>query len=143
MLVLDGRRSLFTAWPPDAACERCLQTPGEGYAGPAPGDSITYPDAAVRFVCEPCARKLLDLDPGELGGHACGPRCTLRGHEKIVMAAAPEMDGLDRAGRVARYSKDYGRRGWRILDVVPAPHGPKAIGGEAWAILFTMERPAW
>lgn len=99
VLPVQGRRSIFVAWPPGSYCELCSAIVSSGYAGPASGDRVHFPSATVHQVCEPCARRSLDLEPLELTGHRCVDACTDRLHLEVVGADELTSAGLALPGR--------------------------------------------
>lgn len=88
VLPIAGRRSIFVAWPPGSFCEICSVIGPAGYAGPVSGDRAHFPSSTVHQVCEPCARRSLDLGPIELTGHCCVEACTDRLHLEVVSTEA-------------------------------------------------------
>ena len=144
-LWLEGRRSIVVAWPPTASCGRCGAEFTEGYVGPAVGDSVRFPDPGTHFTCEPCARDLLGLRPGELANENCiTPGCCGDEHENVVIAphAALRADAAAEEA-VAYFSPEYDARGWRVTSAMPDPRGPKTVGGHAWRVLFAPARKLW
>jgi hypothetical protein len=139
-LVLGGQRSILTAWPPNAVCSRCLQPARQGYAGPASGDTVQYPNPAVVFVCEQCARAALNLTEKDLTGHTCLRECTDTRHVDVTFDGRRELEPLDDAAKIARFSDDYASRGWTVIAVVPAHDMVPAVSGAAWAIYFASTR---
>lgn len=135
--MLDGRRSVYTEWPPAARCERCGTSAASGYAGPAVGQIFrASPDS--HYLCERCARQMVGLQPGELAGHACGSHCTddlhieLRLEERSFQDLTPEQ-------RVEKIQAELGPRGWTVLRVDEVP-GPPMPGGPPWRIELTATR---
>lgn len=144
-LWLEGRRSSVVAWPPTASCERCQAQFSDGYVGPAVGDSVRFPDAAIHFTCEPCARALLGLRLGELANENCiTPGCSGNEHENMVIASRTGLpaDATEEAA-VAYFSPEYAERGWQVTSAIPDPAGPRTLGGQAWRVFFTPARKLW
>ncbi len=141
VLPLEGRRSIHGAWPPGAVCEKCEAgaTNGGGYVGPVEGDTVRYPAPETRFVCEPCARRMLGLGAKELTGHNCNERCRDFRHVDLVDELRGELESALLTARVARYEADYAARGWRVVDVTDAPWAPE-IFGVYWAVWFEPSR---
>ena len=144
-LVLDGRRSIFAAWPPSATCEVCGEGPvaGAGYVGPVSGDSVTYPDPTTRFVCRTCARTGIGLGDHDWTGHQCRPECRDTLH--VDWVALPEGDLTDSTpkARVERFADEYATRGWTVTAVEIEPKAPAVIGGRYWTVFFQPTRPRW
>ena len=144
-LRLGGRRSIFVAWPPTASCERRHVEFAEGYVGPSVGDSVRFPDEATHFTCEPCARALLGLRPGELANENCiTPGCSGDEHENVVIAfraALPADAPADKA--IAYFSPEYAPRGWSVMSAEPDPRGPKTFAGQAWRVLCAPTPKLW
>ena len=144
-LWLEGRRSIFAAWPPTATCEECRVHCPDGYVGPAVGDSVRFPDAATHFTCEPCARALLGLRPGELANENCSiPRCSGNEHENMVIVSRTVLpaDATDEAA-IAYFSPEYAERGWHVTSAVPDQTVPRTVGGQGWRVFFTPARTLW
>lgn len=133
------------AWPPTASCERCRAQFPDGYVGPAVGDFIRFPDAATHFTCEPCARALLGLRPGELANENCiTPGCSGNEHENMVIESRTALpaNATDEAA-VAHFSAEYADRGWRVMRAVPDATGPRTLAAQAWRVFFTPARKLW
>lgn len=137
MLVLDGRRSVFADWPPDARCEVCGAGARAGYAGPATGQ-IFRPSTESHYACEACARRQVGLEPGELGGHACGSRCTDDRHIELRLEER-SFQSLTPGQRVEKLQQEFGPRGWTVHRVDEVP-GPPMPGGPPWRIEFSATR---
>jgi hypothetical protein len=135
-LPVEGRRSIYAAWPPAAVCEKCGFKPASkegGYVGPVDGDLVRFPNPTTRFVCEPCARSSLGLTDTDLSGHSCQPRCSDLRHVELIPEHRNVVDVLSQPERIARYANDYAERGWRVVDVREAPWSPKVMG-KYWAV---------
>jgi hypothetical protein len=137
VLTLDGLRSVYAEWPAQAVCAACGRHPNAGYAGPATGQIFRAgPDS--HYFCEGCAREKAGLTPGELTGHACGPKCTddlhmeLRLEEHAFQLLTPEQ-------QLQHLQKEFGARGWTVRSVEEV-HGPPVPGGPPWRIIFVSTR---
>jgi hypothetical protein len=119
-LVLSGRRNIHAAWPPDAFCEYCLTVVRQGYCGPVPAGSITYPAPHVRYICEPCVRQMLGLGPDDLAGHGCTPPCTDETHVEVVHFKGGTLETMSDEQRVATIAPHYDPKGWTVRSVAPA-----------------------
>lgn len=133
------------AWPPTASCELCYVHVPDGYVGPAVGDYVRFPDSDTHFTCEPCARELLHLLPGELANENCiTPGCSGNEHENMVIASCTELpaSATDEAA-IAYFSTEYSERGWRVMRAVPDSTFPGTTGSQAWRVFFVSRRKLW
>lgn len=132
-------------WPPAVSCEECGGQPGEGYVGPAVGDSVTFPNPKSHFICDSCARSSLALEPGELDDEMCiTVGCTGYEHANVVNAPTNELPAdasPDQA--VAFFTPRYAERGWRVIGAELNAVGPATMGGHAWRVTFTPLRQLW
>jgi hypothetical protein len=138
-LPVDGRRSVYAAWPPGAVCEKCQVAFEEGYVGPVEGDSAVFPDQSTRFVCEGCVRSALGLRDGELEHNCQDPHCTDNVHVELRVEGRGALVSLSDAERVEHYAAEYAENGWRVTQVTDAPWAPKVIG-LYWAVWIEQER---
>lgn len=137
VLPIEGRRNIFTTWPPGAACEKCYEGLESGYVGPVLGDWVVYPAPETRFICEPCARSLLGLNQKELYGHSCqDPRCGDIRHVVMTFPIRGTWEGMTDFERVDECSSEFAEYGWKVVAVEPSPlgAGPDTIGTTRWDI---------
>ena len=141
VLPLSIGRSILSRWPPRAVCEVCASPRDDGYAGPAQGNVITYPDPTIRYQCEKCARESLSLQDDELTGHLCGEGCTDTDHVELRIM----LRGFGERGEAARFEEvapELAARGWTVTAIVPAVgrRAVRTIGGEPWDVWFQATR---
>jgi hypothetical protein len=140
VLVIDGRRSVYAAWPPDAVCEACggREEGSGGYVGPVAGREAHYPDPSMRFLCEKCARDKVGLEEGELSGHACQQGCTDDEHIEPKYLPNGVIPTLE------YFAEDYANRGWQVTEVSPEPSPasghPRTLGHTPWDVRFMARR---
>ena len=129
VLPLSGRRSIHAAWPPGAVCEICQDGPvnGGGYVGPVSGDTVFYPAPETRFVCESCARKMLELRPEELYGHGCHRLCTDRLHVQQIAEQRGVVEQMAEEQRIDHFQGHFDdKHGWKVVRVTDAlPDAPR------------------
>lgn len=141
-LIIEGRRSIYTAWPPGAVCEMCGIPLPEGYVGPVDDDVVRYPAPETRFICEACARSMVGLGTDGLTGHACRPSCTDELHEDLVYLPEDQLAEMEESERIEHFCVDYAERGWRVIYVSDSPSTPRVDGGRTWSVWFVPVRNA-
>lgn len=145
-VIVEGNRSIVSAWPPGGRCERCGAEPGRGYAGPTMSDVVIYPDRAIRFFCEPCIRSALHASDAEFVGHMCQqcPADDVNLHVEVQilqrgissMPMGQRLELVEEAGH-------YADRGFVLesVEVIgPSPERP-AVTGEWCLVRLRTNRP--
>ncbi len=134
---VGGRRSIFSAWPPGATCEKCDREFESAYAGPASGDWIEYPAPEMQFVCESCARSILNLGDRELYGLSC--QDLRRGdalHVTVKYYSSGTFEQLTNTQRIDQWSPEFTEYGWKVVKIEQSlsREAPDAIGKSPWDI---------
>lgn len=137
VLPVEGRRSIYTSWPPGSFCEHCGLTGSEGYVGHVTGDRAHFPASHLHRACLPCARRSLQLEPGELTGHVCGDHCTDRLHLELVDVAGAEGAAAATDQAVIGALRT---RGWEVADITRPPRPWSSLGGARMAVWIEPAR---
>jgi len=119
-LLFSGRRHIHAEWPPGALCEYCVTASRQGYCGHVPDGSITYPAPQIRYICEPCIRRVLRLGPEDLIGHNCSAVCSDTQHVEVAHFRRGTLETMTHEQRVAVIEPTYQPKGWAVTSVVPA-----------------------
>lgn len=145
-VVIDGNRSILSAWPPGARCERCGAQPDRGYAGPTASDVVTYPNRAIRFFCEPCIRAALHAGEAEFRGHMC-QQCPFADSNQHVEVQILQrgISGMPMSERLKLVEEagNYARRGFVLesVEVIGPGAGRPAVTGEWCQVNLRTDRP--